>query len=309
MNTLLVIEGPTGVGKTDITLRLAKALSTVVINADSRQIYKELPIGTAAPSAKEQQEVKHYFVGTHSLSETYSAAMFEHDVLCLLEKLFVEHEVVIMSGGSMMYVDAVCNGLDNLPTISALTRLRVQQLLEQKGLAAVAEELKQLDPLYYAEVDLQNPRRVCHAVEICYQAGVPYSSLRLKKRKPRSFNIIKFALSRPRPQLYERINLRVDQMVADGLLEEAQSVLAPYNGEELPNSLNTVGYKELYKVKIGEWDLPYALEMIKQNSRRYAKRQLTWLRSDSDLKWININEYESENDIITTIIDMLHGMQ
>ena len=309
MSLLLVIEGPTGVGKTQITLLLARQLNTVVLNADSRQIYRELPIGTAAPTKEQLEQVKHFFVGTHSIAQNYSAAMFEHDALKLLNNLFLTYDTVILSGGSMMYVDALCNGLDNLPEITSQTRARVNCLLKEQGIEGVQKELQRLDPEYYNEVDLCNPRRVCHAVEICYEADQPYSRLRKGVRKQRSFDILKIALNRPREELYNRINIRVDQMLGNGLLDEADKVLAPYKEVgELPNSLNTVGYKELFKVMTGECELPYAIQMIKQNSRRYAKRQLTWLRGDNDIHWININEYETDKDIVTDIVGMLRSV-
>lgn len=306
MPVLLVIEGPTGVGKTEVTLRLAEHLGCPIVNADSRQIYRELPIGTAAPTKEQQERVRHYFVGTHTLSDNYNAGLYEADVINLLSELFKTHKVVVLSGGSMLYVNAVCNGLDRLPTIKAQTREQVQSMLQTKGLKHLQDMLLELDPDYYHIVDLNNPQRVCHALEVCLESGQQYSSLRTQSRKERPFNILRVALNRDREELYSRINQRVDHMIGQGLLEEAERVLAPYDDlSQLPNSLNTVGYRELMQVKTGRWTTPQAIEMIKQNSRRYAKRQLTWLRAQKDIHWININDYETEDSLLNAIYALL----
>ena len=295
-------------GKTDLTLLLAQHYGCPVLNADSRQLYRDMPIGTAAPTAEQLQLVKHYFVGTLGIGENYNAGQYERDAIALLSELKKTHNTVIFSGGSMMYVDAVCKGFDDLPDIRADVRSEVQDILKNKGLNALQDMLQKLDPEYYGQVDLQNPQRVCHAVELCLQTGKPYSSLRTGKTKQRDFRILKIGVTRPRAELYERINRRVDKMIDDGLLTEAARLLFPYDSEPLPNSLNTVGYKELFKVKTGEWALDYAVEMIKQNTRRYAKRQLTWLRHDPDIHWININDYENLQDIAAAVIAMADSM-
>ncbi len=309
MKRLLVIQGPTGVGKTDITLMLAEHYGCPILNADSRQLYRDMPIGTAAPTLEQQQRVKHYFVGMLGVEQEYNAGQYEREAVSLLEQLFQKHEVLILSGGSMMYVDAVCKGFDDLPDVKPEIRSEVQQRLHDEGLGALQEQLRLLDPAYYEQVDLRNPQRVCHALELCLQTGSAYSSLRTGRAKKRNFSIFKVGLTMPREQLYERINKRVEQMIDMGLAQEAHRLLQPYVGDILPNSLNTVGYKELMQVERGEWTLEFAVGQIKQNTRRYAKRQLTWLRHDEDIHWININDYESKNDIISAIVAMHDSMQ
>lgn len=309
MKRLLVIQGPTGVGKTDITLMLAEHYGCPILNADSRQLYRDMPIGTAAPTLEQQQRVKHYFVGMLGVEQEYNAGQYEREAVSLLEQLFQKHEVLILSGGSMMYVDAVCKGFDDLPDVKPEIRSEVQQRLHDEGLGALQEQLRLLDPAYYEQVDLRNPQRVCHALELCLQTGSAYSSLRTGRAKKRNFSIFKVGLTMPREQLYERINKRVEQMIDMGLAQEAHRLLQPYVGDVLPNSLNTVGYKELMQVERGEWTLEFAVDQIKQNTRRYAKRQLTWLRHDEDIHWININDYESKNDIISAIVAMHDSMQ
>ncbi len=309
MKRLLVIQGPTGVGKTDITLMLAEHYGCPILNADSRQLYRDMPIGTAAPTLEQQQRVKHYFVGMLGVEQEYNAGQYEREAVSLLEQLFQKHEVLILSGGSMMYVDAVCKGFDDLPDVKPEIRSEVQQRLHDEGLGALQEQLRLLDPVYYEQVDLRNPQRVCHALELCLQTGSAYSSLRTGRAKKRNFSIFKVGLTMPREQLYERINKRVEQMIDMGLAQEAHRLLQPYVGDILPNSLNTVGYKELMQVERGEWTLEFAVGQIKQNTRRYAKRQLTWLRHDEDIHWININDYESKNDIISAIVAMHDSMQ
>jgi len=289
MKTLVVITGPTAVGKTQLCLDLAQRLGTPIINADSRQIYRDLKIGTAAPTEEQLRQVHHYFVGTLSLDEYYSASMFEQQTIALLEKLFQENDYALMTGGSMMYIDAVCHGIDDIPTVDEQTRETLKRRLQEEGLESLCEELKRLDPEHYEVVDLQNPRRVVHALEICLMTGNTYTSYRKAERKERLFKIIKIGLTRPREELYQRINSRVDQMMEQGLLEEAQRL---YPQRHL-NALNTVGYKELFNYMDGIWTLDEAVERIKGNTRRYARKQLTWFKKDSDVIWAhptNISE-------------------
>lgn len=298
--TLLLILGPTGVGKTELSLRVAEHYGCPILSCDSRQIYREIPIGTAAPTAEEQARVKHYFVATRNLEEDYNAGQYERDALKLLEDLFKTHDVVVMTGGSMLYADAVCDGLDDLPSVPAEIRKQVQQAYEQQGLAWLQVEVQRLDPDYWNEVDQQNPARLMHCMELCLTTGKPYSSLlsrktaslkeeRKKPLQPRPFRIIKIGLERPREELYERINARVLQMMVEGLEAEARSV---YPKRQL-NSLQTVGYRELFAYFDGEYDLPRAIELIQQNTRHYAKRQMTWFRRDDTIHWLQAkDEYE-----------------
>lgn len=281
MKTLVVITGPTGVGKTDAAIGIAERLHCHIINADSRQIYRGLPIGTAAPTAEQQRRVPHHFVACKQLDEQYSAWQFETDVMQLLPQLWQQGDYAVMCGGSMMYVDAVCHGIDPIPDISPQVRQAVVSQYEQEGLSGLLAELEQCDPEYFAVVDKKNPRRVLHAVEICRQAGVPYSTLRTGAVRERPFNIVKVALNLPRPRLFDRINHRVDVMMQQGLLEEARGV---YHLRHL-NALNTVGYKELFAYFDGLMPLDVACERIKKNTRVYAKKQLTWLARDSRLLW------------------------
>ncbi|ODT56058.1 MAG: tRNA (adenosine(37)-N6)-dimethylallyltransferase MiaA [Paludibacter sp. 47-17] len=282
--TLLVLLGPTGVGKTAVSLALARHFNAPVVSSDSRQLFRELPIGTAAPTAQELAVAPHYFIGTHSVTDSYSAGQYEADAIRLLEdELFPTHPVVILSGGSMMYIDAVCKGLDDIPTIDESIRAYWQEQLAVKGLGFLQDELLRLDPGHYHTVDLQNYKRVMHALEVCTQTGRPYSELRTGKSKQRSFHIKKIGLNRPRPELYDRINRRVDLMIEEGLIDEARAV---YPLRHL-NSLNTVGYKELFEYFDGNWPLDFAIDMIKQDSRRYAKRQLTWFNRDPEIEWMH----------------------
>lgn len=262
---------------------IAKRLSIPVINADSRQIYRELSIGTARPTEEQMQEIRHHFVGTLGLEDYYSASLFEQQVLELLEKQFQTGDYALLAGGSMMYIDAVCNGIDDIPTIDDKTRETMKRRLAEEGLEALVEELRQLDPEYWAIVDKQNPRRVVHALEICTMTGQTYTSFRRREKKERPFSIVKIGLNRPREELYERINQRVDQMMADGLLEEAKAM---YGRREL-NALNTVGYKELFDYLDGRWPLEEAVERIKGNTRRYARKQLTWFKKDEAVRWFH----------------------
>ena len=289
MKTLIVLLGPTGVGKTELSLELAERFQTSIISSDSRQIYRDLPIGTAAPSPEELSRVPHYFVGTLSLTDYYSASLFEEEVLSLLTKLYEKQEVVLMSGGSPMYIDAVCKGIDEIPTVDPKLREDLKKRYEAEGLDSIRAELKLLDPVFYNQVDLKNHKRVIHALEICLMAGKPYSSLRTNSVRQRPFKMIKIGLKREREELYERINLRVDQMMEQGLLEEARKV---YPLKHL-NSLNTVGYKELFKYFDGEWSLDFAVEKIKQDSRIYSRKQMTWFKRDRDIQWFHPEEKEA----------------
>lgn len=290
MNTLLVITGPTAVGKTDLCLEIAESRGIPVINADSRQIYRDMPIGTAAPTAEQMQRVKHYFVGTLALDEYYNASMYEQDVMTLLSQMFEgkDNALAMMTGGSMMYIDAVCNGIDDIPTIRDDIRQLYKDRLATEGLDPLLAELKTLDPEYYDIVDKCNPRRVVHGLEICRQTGTTYTSFRTRERKQRPFRIVKIALNRPRDILYKRINSRVDMMIAEGLEEEARRL---YPLRHL-NALNTVGYKEMFKYIDGEWTLDEAVERIKGNTRRYARKQQTWYKKDDDIVWFDAAERE-----------------
>jgi len=284
--TLIVILGPTGVGKTEISLQIAEYFDAPIVSSDSRQFYKELKIGTAAPTTEQLERVKHFFIGSHSIFDEYNAGQYEQDVIQLLNNIFECKNVVLLVGGSMMYIDAICNGMDNIPNVDNETRKYWQNQFSEFGLEYIQEELKKLDPKHYAQVDLQNPKRIMHALEICSMTGQPYSNFRTGERKSRNFNIVKVGLNRPRPELYERINLRVDEMMKLGLLEEAQQF---FEFRAL-NTLNTVGYKEIYEYICGNWSLDFAINMIKQDSRRYAKRQLTWFNRDTEINWFHPNE-------------------
>lgn len=281
MNTLIVLLGPTGVGKTEVALQLASHFGTPVLNADSRQIYRDIPIGTAAPTAEEQRRTKHYFVGAKSLDEYYSAARYEADVMALLPTLFARHPVALLSGGSMMYVDAVCKGIDDIPTIEPDIRRMVHERYEAKGLEMLLEELRLLDPAYRATVDRRNTQRVLHALEVCYQTGRTFTSFRVGKKKTRPFQIVKVGLRRDRAELFDRINRRVEAMLEQGWMDEVRRV-QPYRS---CNSLNTVGYKELFRVLDGEWTLDFATGRIQKNTRVYAKKQLTWFGRDDEIAW------------------------
>lgn len=283
-NKLIVVLGPTAVGKTKFALNLAEQYECPIINADSRQIYKDLSIGTAAPTEEQLSRVKHYFVQMLSLEQYYSAAQFESDVLELLSDLFLKHRTVVMTGGSMMYIDAVTKGIDNIPTIEDDVRSNLQERFQKEGIEPLLAELRLLDPAYYAEADLKNHKRIIHALEVCYQTGKPYTSFRSGETKQRPFAIEKIGLRRRREDLFMRINARVDEMMRQGLMDEARRV---YPMRHL-NSLNTVGYKELFKVIDGEWELPMAVERIKKNTRVYAKKQMLWFSKDPDIKWIDL---------------------
>ena len=297
--TLALIVGPTGVGKTELSLQLAEHYGCPIVNCDSRQVFRGIPIGTAAPTAEEQARVQHYFVATRELEDDYNAGQYERDALALLDELFQTHEVVIMTGGSMLYADAVCYGLDDLPAVPADIRQQVQQGYQSGGLKWLQAEVQRLDPNYWKEVDQQNPARLAHCVELCKTTGQPYSSLRTNVHKERTFRILKIALDRPREELYDRINRRVEKMMADGLLDEARAV---YPKRHL-NSLQTVGYRELFDYFDGKYELPRAIELIQQNTRHYAKRQLTWFRRDPEIHWLNAKDnYEKNSSIIDTLL-------
>lgn len=289
MKKLYVILGPTGVGKTEKTLSIAHRLGVPVINADSRQIFREIPIGTAAPTPEQQREVKHFFVGNHSLEDYYSAAQYEADVLELLNEQFLTSDTALMSGGSMMYIDAVCKGIDDIPTVDDDTRNLMKQRLAEEGIEVLLEELKRLDPEHYAIVDHHNPRRIVHALEICHMTGKTYTSFRTGTVKKRPFEIIKIGLNRPREEMYERINQRVLVMIEQGLEAEARSVYAKRH----MNSLNTVGFKEMFKYFDGDIDLQEAIRQIQSNSRRYMRKQITWFQHDDTIKW-----YHPDDEII-----------
>ena len=295
--TLIVITGPTAVGKTRLCIDLAKHFGIPIINADSRQIYKELKIGTASPTDEERHEVKHYFVGTLSLEDYYSASLYEQQVMALLGTMYKTHDYALMAGGSMMYIDAVCNGIDDIPTINDETRKTMKRRLQEEGLECLCEELRQRDSEYYEIVDRQNPKRVVHALEICTMTGKTYTSFRKRERKQRPFRIIKIGLNRERQELYDRINARVDEMMEKGFLEEAKGL---YSQKHL-NALNTVGYKELFGYFEGQWMLEEAIERIKGNTRRYARKQLTWYKKDEQIKWFHPDQ---EEDIINYILSI-----
>ncbi|MGC9150253.1 MAG: tRNA (adenosine(37)-N6)-dimethylallyltransferase MiaA [Microbacter sp.] len=292
--TLLVLLGPTGVGKTALSLRLASMFHTAVISSDSRQCYREIPIGTAAPTLEALAGIPHYFVGTHSIFESYNAGRFELDVIRLLTDLFHENDVVLMVGGSMLYIDAVCSGIDDLPSVPNEIRRLVQEKYRTEGLESIRLWLKNIDIDYYRQVDLMNPQRIMHAIEISLLTGKPYSMLRTKTAKQRPFRIIKVGLNRPRTELYARIDQRVDEMMQLGLEEEARSLL-PYKHL---NALNTVGYKELFAYFEGKCSRQEAVDKIKQHSRNYAKKQLSWFNRDPEIQWFHP---ESEIEIISWI--------
>lgn len=292
---LIVITGPTAVGKTDLCIDVAHQLDIPIINADSRQLFRELRIGTAAPTNEQMAEVKHYFVGTLGIGDYYSASMYEQDVLHLLDSLFRDSDYALLSGGSMMYIDAVCNGIDDIPTVDDETRTTLKQRLANEGLEPLVEELHRLDPEHWAIVDRKNPRRVVHALEICLMTGKTYTSFRKSEKKERPFKIVKIGLNRNREELYNRINLRVDNMMSQGLLDEAKRMIEHRN----VNALNTVGYKELFNYIDGLWTLDEAVERIKGNTRRYARKQLTWFKRDTLMQWFHPDD---RSDIMTYIM-------
>lgn len=297
-HTLIVLIGPTGVGKTELSLSIAEHFGTSIISADSRQLYADLKIGTAAPTPEQLARVPHHFIGTLQLTDYYSAAQYEADVLKKLEELFIKNDIVVLTGGSMMYVDAICKGIDDIPTVDKETRELMLQRYEEEGLDTLCAELKLLDPEYYHIVDLKNPKRVIHALEICYMTGKTYTSFRTRSYKERPFRILKIGLTRDREELYARINQRVDEMMKEGLLEEVRKVY-PY---KTLNSLNTVGYKEIFSYLDGEWTLDFAIEKIKQNSRIYSRKQMTWFKRDNDIHWFHPDQKE---DIMNCILNFI----
>lgn len=299
MKTLLVLLGPTGVGKTEWSIKVAQELGSPIISADSRQIYKGMTIGTAAPTKIQTEHVVHYFVDKLQPENYYSASEFEDETLLLLDKLYAQHNTIVMTGGSMMYIDAVCKGIDDIPTIDDKLRRDLQELYNKEGIDSIRRQLKLLDPVFYNEVDLRNPKRVIHAVEICLMAGKPYSSLRTNTKKERPFKIVKVGFTRDRNELYNRINLRVDQMIEDGLENEARGF---YHLRHL-NSLNTVGYKELFNFFDGKCSKEFAIDKIKQHSRNYARKQLSWFKRDKNIYWINLST--TNDGVVQKIINLL----
>lgn len=293
MDTLIVITGPTAVGKTALTIELAQYYGVHVMNADSRQIYRELQIGTAAPTAEQLCQVVHEFVGTKSIHDYYNASMYEQEVMALMAQDRSGGSAVprrwLLSGGSMMYIDAVCNGIDDIPMVRDDIREEMKRRYREEGLEALCEELRRLDPEHYAVVDRKNHRRVIHALEICYQTGLTYTSFRRQEKKARPFRVVKIGLNREREELYNRINARVDEMMELGLLKEAEGL---YEYRQL-NALNTVGYKELFDYMDGRWSLAEAVERTKGNTRRYARKQLTWFRRDPDVQWFHPDDKEA----------------
>ncbi len=285
--TLIVVTGPTAVGKTALCIDIAKHYGIPIINADSRQIYRELRIGTSTPTEEQLRNVKHYFVGSISIDDYYNASMYEQDVLALLNQ-FKQSPIQLLTGGSMMYIDAVCNGIDDIPTVREDIREEMKRRYAEEGLEALCEDLKRLDPEHYAVVDKQNHRRVIHALEICYQTGTTYTSFRKQEKKQRPFQIVKIGLNRDREELYQRINQRVDQMMADGLLDEVKSL----QDKRSNNALNTVGYKEMFTYLDGTWSLEEAVERMKGNTRRYARKQLTWFKHDEEMRWFHPQQQE-----------------
>lgn len=299
MKRLIVLLGPTGVGKTALSLNLAEHYQSPIISADSRQFFRGLEVGTAAPTTAQKDRVVHHLVGMLDVTDYYSASEFERDALTIIEDLHKSHDVLIATGGSMMYIDALCNGIDDVPTIDESLRKEVYELYEREGLEPIRAQLKVLDPDFYNEVDLKNYKRVIHALEVCLMTGKPYSSFRTQTKKERPFEIIKIGLTRDRAELYERINNRVDEMISSGLLEEA----GRFYPQRHLNALNTVGYKELFKYLDGEWTLDFAIEKIKQSTRIYSRKQITWFKRDKEIHWINLSE-TSEDDALKKIISI-----
>jgi tRNA dimethylallyltransferase len=294
MNTLFVILGPTGVGKTDLSIEVARMLGTSVISCDSRQIYRELSIGVASPSPEQLAAVKHYFIATRSVDEHYSAGQYELDALPIIESEIAANGCAVMVGGSMLYIDAVCRGIDDIPTIDEELRRSVRRIYDEQGIEEVRRRLRLLDPQHYAEVDLRNVKRMLHALEVCYQTGQPFSKLRTGGVKRRSFEIVKIGLDCPREVLYDNIGRRVLKMIQQGLEREVRSV----SDKRHLNALNTVGYKEMFAYLDGEYDLDRAIELIQRNTRHYAKKQLSWFKRYGDVQWFS--PYDRQR-----ILDML----
>ncbi len=288
MNTLFVILGPTGVGKTDLSIDMAKRLDTSIVSCDSRQIYKELKIGVASPSHEQLSEVKHYFIATRSVEEHYSSGQYELDAISVIEREIARNGSVVMVGGSMLYIDAVCRGIDDIPHIDEELRRNVRSIYDEKGIDEVRRLLRLLDPKHYAEVDLKNAKRMLHALEVCYQTGRPFSELRTNSVKKRSFEIVKIGLNLERDTLYDNINRRVIKMIEQGLEQEARSV----SDKSHLNALNTVGYKEMFAYFAGEYGLDRAVELIQRNTRHYAKKQLSWFKRDKATHWFSPDDRE-----------------
>ncbi len=299
MKQLLVLLGPTGVGKTEYSIRIAEHIGAPIVSADSRQLYKGMVIGTAAPTPQQLQRVPHHMVGFLSPTDYYSASDYEHDAISLIEKLHTEHNTVILTGGSMMYIDAVCKGIDIMPTIDSKLREDISQKYQKEGIDPLRQKLKLLDPVFYDQVDLKNPKRIIHALEVCLMTGKPYSSFRMNRIKDRPFEIIRVGFNRPREELYSRINQRVDKMITDGLIEEARG----FHHLKHLNSLNTVGYKELFEYFDNNWTLEQAIDKIKQHSRNYARKQLSWFNRDKDIHWLDISD-ETIN-VIDAVLELL----
>ncbi len=296
-NYLIVIIGPTGIGKTDLSIELAERYNTEIISCDSRQFYKEIPIGTAAPTAEEIHKIKHHFIGNISVKDYYNASMFEEQAIEVLDNIYKTNNVAIMVGGSGMYIDAVCGGIDYMPDIDTEIRNNLQEKYEKEGIESLRFDLKKLDPIHYGKVDLKNYKRILRALEVCVQTGKPYSSFHTNSQKSRNFKVVKIGLELDRKVLYDRINRRVDIMIEKGLEKEARD---NYKYKNL-NSLNTVGYKEMFRYFSGELNLEQAIKYIKQNSRHYAKRQISWFKRYNDINWFN----KTEEDVIYSFLDDL----
>jgi len=294
-STLVTIVGPTASGKTNVAIKVADYFKTDIISADSRQFYREIPIGTAAPDINQLEIVNHHFVGHLSIHDNYNVSQFEQDVMNLLKHKFLVHNCMVMAGGSGLYIDAVCNGIDDLPNPDEKLRNELNNRLKEQGIESLQEQLKLLDPVYFDQVDLQNPKRLTRAIEVCLQTGKCYSDLRLKKIANRDFSILKIGLNLPRAELFERINQRTEKMIKNGWLKEAESM---FNFRNV-NALNTVGYKELFNYISGEWTLEKTIEKIKTNTRRYAKRQITWFKRDEKIHWFHPDETDK-------IINLIH---
>lgn len=300
--TLLIVAGPTAVGKTDLCINLAKKFNTSIISADSRQFYKEINIGTAKPSKEQLAEVPHYFINTLSIHQDYDVGKFEKEVLELLDSLFLSNDLVIATGGSGLYLDAITKGFDTMPPVDKSVRESLNELFQKEGLMALQDKLRVLDPAYYDTVDIHNPRRLIRALEVCLSTGQPYSSFRKRNESPRPFRILKIALERDRDELYDRIDQRMDLMIAEGLFEEART-LYPYRSH---NALQTVGYKEIFAHLDGEYDQEEAIRLLKRNSRRYAKRQMTWFRKDEQYQWFHPSQFQ---EIIAFVVNSTRPSQ